>query len=252
MNTIRHLPATAALLLSTLLCSQFARAGEVNAAVAANFTAAAREIAAAFERDTGNQVKLSFGSTGKLYTQIVNGAPFDVFLAADTKRPERLVNEKQASPASRFTYAVGQIVLWSANPKLIDAEGAVLKQHALSRIAIANPKTAPYGAAAVQALQKLGLWQQMQATTVRGENIAQTYQIAKTGAVPAAIVARAQIALDSSGSYWPIPSDLYSPIKQQAVLLVHGQHNDAARQWLRYLKSDTAHKIIARYGYGLE
>lgn len=232
--------------------AELAQAGEVQAAVAANFTAAAREIAAAFENSSGHRVALSFASTGKLYAQITNGAPFDVFLAADAARPQKLVESGAAVPDSLFTYAVGQLVLWSADEQLIDAEGRVLTQKQLERLAIANPKTAPYGAAAVEALSALGVWQHYQPSTVRGDSIAQTYQMAFSGAVPAAIVARAQIALDDRGSSWRLPHTLYNPIRQQAVLLTHSADNDAARAWLAYLQSDTAHAIIERYGYGLE
>lgn len=252
MTTFKQLLRTTALTLTVSLAAPLALAEEVTAAVAANFTAAAKEIGAAFEKETGHTVTLSFGSTGKLYTQIVNGAPFEVFLAADAKRPEKLVAEGQAVGDTLFTYAVGQLALWSADPTLIDSEGAALKEGKLARIAIANPKTAPYGAAAVEALTKLGLWSSMEKTTVQGDNIAQTYQMAHSGAVPAAMVARAQIALDSSGSVWMLPSDLYSPIRQKAVLLNKGADNEAARAFLAYLQSDAGHAIIERYGYGLE
>lgn len=244
--------ATLITALASPLSTSQALAAEVSVAVAANFTAAAKEIGSAFEQQTGHSVSLSFGSTGKLYTQIVNGAPFEVFLAADAVRPERLVSEGQAESDTLFTYAIGQLALWSADPNLIDADGAVLKQGKLARIAIANPKTAPYGAAAVEALTQLGLWESLEATTVRGDNIAQTYQMAHSGAVPAALVARAQIALDSSGSVWVVPAELYSPIRQKAVLLNKGSDNAAARAFLDYLRSETGRAIVARYGYGLE
>ncbi|WP_432695934.1 molybdate ABC transporter substrate-binding protein [Marinobacterium sp. YM272] len=244
------LAATSLLLLSSL--NSQVQAGEVQAAVAANFTAAAKEIAVEFEKDTGHEVKLSFASTGKLYAQILNGAPFDVFFAADAARPQKLVDSGDAVADSLFTYAVGQLVLWSADDTLVDNQGGVLREGALERIAIANPKTAPYGAAAVEALTALGLWDAIEATTVRGDSIAQTYQMAYTGAVPAALVARAQIALDDSGSSWVIPEELYSPIRQQAVLLTESIDNEAAQAWIDYLQEDKARGIIERYGYGLE
>ncbi|MBR9885859.1 MAG: molybdate ABC transporter substrate-binding protein, partial [Oceanospirillales bacterium] len=159
-----HWIATAALSLSLL--SPQSMAGEVNAAVAANFTAAAKEIASEFEKQTGHQVKLSFASTGKLYAQITHEAPFDLFLAADAARPTKLVESGQAVASSLFTYAVGQLVLWSADETLIDAEGFILKEQQLERLAIANPKTAPYGAAAVEALTNLGVWHHYQDSTV--------------------------------------------------------------------------------------
>ncbi|GGB96836.1 molybdate ABC transporter substrate-binding protein [Marinobacterium zhoushanense] len=227
-------------------------AAEVKAAVAANFTAAAKEIAAEFEQQSGHSVSLSFASTGKLYTQIVNGAPFDIFLSADAARPRKLVDSGDAVADSLFTYAVGQLVLWSADAALIDSEGSALKQKTLERLAIANPKTAPYGAAAIETLQQLDLWTHYESSTVRGDSIAQTYQMAYTGAVQAALVARAQIALDSSGSSWLIPAELYSPIRQQAVLLSHSADNEAAKALIAYLQSDKARSIIERYGYGLE
>ncbi|MBT00363.1 MAG: molybdate ABC transporter substrate-binding protein [Oceanospirillaceae bacterium] len=242
-----------AILVSGLLATGAqVNAGEVQAAVAANFTAAAKEIAARFEQDTGHRVELSFASTGKLYAQIINGAPFDVFLAADAARPEKLVSDGQAVTDSLFTYAVGQLVLWSAGDSTIDDDGSVLKDKSLERLAIANPKTAPYGAAAVEAMEAMGLWEHYQSTTVRGDSIAQTYQMAYSGAVPAAMVARAQIALDSTGSSWLIPQSLYSPIRQQAVLLSASADNEAATAWMDYLKGDSAREIIQRYGYGLE
>ncbi|MBV1789643.1 molybdate ABC transporter substrate-binding protein [Marinobacterium sp. D7] len=247
---LRSITTATALCLLTL--NGQVQAAEVKAAVAANFTAAAKEITTEFERQSGHSVSLSFASTGKLYTQIVNGAPFDIFLSADSSRPQLLVEKGDAVPDSLFTYAVGQLVLWSADPALIDSEGRALKEKKLERLAIANPKTAPYGAAAIEALEALGVWSDYESTTVRGDSIAQTYQMAYTGAVPAALVARAQIALDSSGSSWLIPAELYSPIRQQAVLLAKGADNEAAKALIAYLKSDQARTIIERYGYGLE
>ncbi|SEF61936.1 molybdate ABC transporter substrate-binding protein [Marinobacterium lutimaris] len=251
MKSIKHTLAASSLGLLSMLSLQ-AEAGEVQAAVAANFTAAAKEIAVEFEKDTGHEVELSFASTGKIYAQITNGAPFDVFFAADAARPQLLVDSGDAVADSLFTYAVGQLVLWSADENRVDADGAVLKEGKLERIAIANPKTAPYGLAAVETLTSLGLWEDMQATTARGDSIAQTYQMAYSGAVPAAMVAHAQIALDDSGSYWMIPQDLYNPIRQQAVLLTKSADNEAAVAWMDYLQGDKAHAIIERYGYGLE
>lgn len=251
MKLIKQTIAATSLALLSGLSLQ-ASAGEVTAAVAANFTAAAKEIAAEFEKDTGHQATLSFGSTGKLYTQITNGAPFDVFFAADAARPQKLVDSGDAVADSLFTYAVGQLVLWSADESTVDDQGAVLKEGKLERIAIANPKTAPYGAAAVEALTAMGLWEGMEATTARGDSIAQTYQMAYSGAVPAAMVARAQIALDDSGSGWMIPQELYNPIRQQAVLLTKSADNEAAQAWMDYLQGDKAQAIIERYGYGLE
>lgn len=242
----------AALGLGLTMMAPVTQAAEVSVAVAANFTAAAKDIAKAFQEETGDEVKLSFGSTGKLYTQIENGAPFEIFLAADQKRPEKLEKEDAIVPGSRFTYAVGQLALWSSDPDLIDAKGEVLKENKLERLAIANPKTAPYGAAAEQTLEKMGLWDKIKSTTVRGENIGQTFQMAKTGAVPAAMVAASQIALDTSGSSWMIPSDMYSPIQQDAVLLKSAADDKTAQAFYKYLQGDKAHEIIKGYGYALK
>lgn len=252
MKPMRQMFSVTAATFGLLAFATPSLADQVQAAVAANFTAAAKEIAAEFEKATGHNVELSFGSTGKLYTQITNGAPFDVFLAADAARPQKLVDSGDAVADSLFTYAVGQLVLWSNDETLIDAEGLILKEKKLERLAIANPKTAPYGAAAVETLTAMGLWSDYEATTVRGDSIAQTYQMAFSGAVPAALVARAQIALDDRGSAWMVPQELYSPIRQQAVLLTKSADNAAAKAWIDYLQSEPAHAIIARYGYGLE
>lgn len=252
MKIMQKLAAVSTLTLGLFAASGELQAEEVQAAVAANFTAAAKEVAAAFEKTSGHKVKLSFGSTGKLYTQITNGAPFDVFLAADAARPQKLVDSGAAVADSLFTYAVGQLVLWSPDDSLIDPQGAVLKEMTLERLAIANPKTAPYGAAAVEALKALKLWDHYEPTTVKGDSISQTYQMAFSGAVPAALVARAQIALDDRGSSWTLPGDLYSPIRQQAVLLSQGADNSAAQAWIDYLQGDAARAIIERYGYGIE
>ncbi|MDO6462079.1 molybdate ABC transporter substrate-binding protein [Granulosicoccaceae sp. 1_MG-2023] len=252
MKPKQQLITVSAAIFSLLCLIRPAMADRVQAAVAANFTATAKEIAAGFEQATGHEVVLSFGSTGKLYTQIINGAPFDVFLAADAARPQKLVDSGEAVADSLFTYAVGQLVLWSNDENLIDAEGRVLKEKKLERLAIANPKTAPYGAAAVEALTAMGLWGEYETTAVRGDNIAQTYQMAYSGAVPAALVAHAQIALDDRGSGWMLPRELYSPIRQQAVLLTKSAHKEAAGAWIEYLQSEPVRAIIERYGYGLE
>ncbi len=226
-----------------------AHAGEVQVAVAANFTAAMKEIAADFEKSSGHKTKLSFGSTGKLYTQINHGAPFEVFLAADQKRPNMLEENQAAS--GRFTYAIGKLVLWSADTKREVNEQA-LKKADFRKIAIANPKTAPYGSAAIAVMDKLGVHEALKSKLVIGDNIAQTRQFVATGNAELGFIALAQIALDDSGSRWPVPENLYDPIRQDAVLLAKGKENPAAQALLDYLKSDAARAVILKYGYGTE
>jgi molybdate transport system substrate-binding protein len=227
-----------------------ARAGEVKVAVAANFTAAMKEIAAGFLQSTGHTALLSFGSTGKLYTQIVNGAPFAVFLAADQKRPRRLEAEGEAS--GRFTYAVGKLVLWSAKPGTVDAEGKVLAEGNFARLAIANPKTAPYGAAAMEVMDHLGLTTKLTPRLVRGDSIAQAHQFVATGNAELGFVALAQVALSPEGSRWQVPQTLYTPIRQDAVLLKNGDGQPAAGALMEYLQGTEARAVIERCGYGVD
>lgn len=223
---------------------------EVRAAVAANFTAAMREIAADFERASGDKVLLSFGSTGTLYAQIRQGAPFDILLAADQRRPCLLVEEGRAS--DRFTYATGKLVLWSADPRRVVNETA-LKQGDFARVALANPKTAPYGAAAVTVMERLGVTDALLTKRVMGDSIAQTYQFVATGNAELGFVALAQIALDRGvGNHWLIPQTLYDPIRQDAVLLQRGRNNPAAVALLDYLRSDAALAVIRNYGYATD
>ena len=231
-----------------------ARAGEVQVAVAANFTAPMQGIAAAFEKDTGHQARLAFGSTGKFYAQVKNGAPFEVLLAADDETPARLEKEGQAVPGTRFTYAIGKLVLWSAREGYIDARGEVLKTDGFRHLAIANPKTAPYGAAAVTVLKKLNRFDALQARLVQGENIAQTYQFVSTGNAELGFVALSQVAKDgriASGSGWIVPAGLHEPIRQDALLLAKGRGNPAAQALMDYLKSAKARTIIQSFGYAL-
>ena len=226
------------------------RAGETIVAVAANFTAAAQEIGQAFEAATGHSVTYSFGSTGQLYAQITQDAPFEVFLAADQARPEKAEAEGFGVAGTRFTYAVGKLVLWSADPALIDGSGAVLDDPGLAHVAIANPVTAPYGAAAVEVLQALGVYDRLAPRLVQGKSITQTYQFVATGNAPVGFVALSQVALDARGSRWPVPDDLYAPIRQDAILLAGGDENPAARAYLDFLKSPAAAAIIEHFGYG--
>lgn len=227
-------------------------AGEVSVAVAANFTAPMNRIAAAFAQDTGHKAVLSFGSTGKFYAQIINGAPYQMLLAADQETPARLEQEGQTAAGSRFTYAVGRLVLWSRQSALVDDKGEVLRKGRFERLAIADPKLAPYGAAALEVLDKLGLRQSLQAKLVQGENIATAYQWVSTGSAPLGFVALSQIMVDGKvgeGSAWIIPASLHAPLRQDAVLLNSGRDNPAARALLAYLQGDKARAIMQSYGY---
>lgn len=229
-------------------------AAEVQVAVAANFTAPMQVIAADFEKATGHKAQLSFGATGKFYAQIKNGAPFDVLLAADDETPAKLEKEGAAVAGGRFTYAIGQLALWSAKPGYVDDKGAVLKQGTFAHLALANPKLAPYGAAAVETLTKLGLLGSVESKFVQGENIAQTYQFISTGNAELGFVALSQIVENGtlkSGSAWIVPASLHSPIRQDAVALVKGKDNPAAAALLTFLKSDKARAVIQSYGYKL-
>ncbi len=244
-----RLAALAALCLIALR----AEAGEVRVAVAANFTAPMKQIAAMFQADTGHTVQASFGSTGKFYAQIRNGAPYDVFLAADDQTPRRLGSEGYADAASAFTYAQGKLVLWSRNPGTVDAKGEVLKG-SFGKLAIANPKLAPYGLAAQETLQKLGLWDAVQGRLVMGENISQTLQFAATGAADLGFVALSQTLKDGKpvgGSSWVVPQNLYAPIRQDAVILAKPQDRAAAAAFVAYLRGAKARGVIQSYGYAL-
>lgn len=230
-----------------VLANSAAMAAQVKVAVASNFTAPMREIATRFEQATGHQAVVSYGSTGKLYTQIRHGAPFQVFLAADQERPQRI--HQAGLGAVPHTYAIGRLVLWSSDPKLIDSSG-VLQGGQFRRIAIANPKTAPYGAGALQILDTLGVKQQLTPKLVRGDNIAQTFQFVTTGNAQLGFVAYSQVARDSNGSQWLPPQSLYQPLRQDAVLLEKGSGNPAALAFMDFLLSDEAQGIVSRYGYG--
>jgi len=243
---------SAALLFSTVAGS--VNAGEVNAAVAANFSAPVQQIATLFEKETGNTVKLSFGSTGKFYSQIKEGAPFDVLLAADEKTPALMEHENLAVTNSRFVYAIGKLVLWSAKAGYVDEKGAVLSNGSYNKLSYADPKLAPYGLAARETLQKLNLWEKVQSKLVTGESITQAYQFAATGNAELAFIALSQITKDgkvTEGSWWIVPADLYSPIKQAAVQLSAAKDKVTAQAFLAYLKSEKAVAIIRSFGYGL-
>jgi molybdate transport system substrate-binding protein len=229
-------------------------ADEVQVAVAANFTAPMQQIAAGFEKDTGHKAQLIFGSTGKFYAQIKNGAPFEVLLAADDETPAKLVKEGGAVAGSRFTYAVGKLVLWSAKPGVVDDKGAVLKTAGIAHVSYCNPKLAPYGAAAVEAMKSLGVLDTLQPKLVMAENITQAHQFVASGNAEIGFVALSQVYKDGkigSGSVWLVPANLYSPIRQDAVILDKGKASAAAAELVKYLKSDTARAVIRSYGYDL-
>ncbi|MBW8328579.1 MAG: molybdate ABC transporter substrate-binding protein [Thiobacillus sp.] len=209
-------------------------------------------IAADFEKATGHQAKLAFGSTGKFYAQIRNGAPFDVLLAADDETPAKLEREGGAVAGSRFTYSIGRLALWSAKPDYVDDKGAVLKQGTFKHLALANPKLAPYGAAAVETLNRLGLLAALQPKFVQGENIAQTFQFVSTGNAELGFVALSQVTEAGKlkrGSAWIVPPGLHAPIRQDAVILTRGKDTPAALALMKYLKTDKARAIIRAYGY---
>ena len=240
--------------LLALMAGAAAQANDVQVAVAANFTAPMQKIAAEFAKDTGHKAVLAFGATGKFYAQIVNGAPFEVLLAADDATPARLETEHRTVPGTRFTYAIGKLALWSAKEGVVDNQGQVLKTGDYAHLAIANPKTAPYGAAAIETLTKLNLLDRVQGKLVQGENIAQAYQFVSTGNAPLGFVALAQVYRDgrfTSGSGWIVPANLHAPIRQDAVILARGSANPAAKALEGYLKSNKAKEIIRSYGYEL-
>lgn len=231
-----------------------AQAAEVSVAVAANFSLTMQRIAAAFEQDTGHKAVLAFGSTGRFYAQIKNGAPFQILLSADDETPARLEREGQGIAGTRATYAIGRLVLWSRLPGVVDDQGEVLKTGRFDRIALADPKLAPYGAAALEVLNALGLGATLAPKLVQGENIAQTYQFAATGNAQLGFVALAQVYADGKlkvGSAWVVPARLHAPIRQDAVLLSPGRDSTAAAALMSYLRSDKARAIIRSFGYDL-
>lgn len=241
------------LLLLLALLPHLAQAGEVRVAVAANFTAPAQKLALQFRADTGHVVKLSFGGTGKFHSQIKAGAPFDVLLAADDETPRKLGAEGLGQPASQFTYAIGKLALWSRKPGFVDGKGHVL-QTGFGKLAIANPKLAPYGLAAQETLESLGLWAGVQGRVVMGESISQTWQFASTGNADLAFIALSQTVKEGKpieGSQWIVPQHLHSPIRQDAILLAKPQDKAAAEAWLSYLKSPKAAAVIKSFGYAL-
>ena len=235
-----------------------AQAAEVTVAVAANFSAPMQKIAQAFEKDTGHKTLLAFGSTGKFYAQIKNGAPFSILLAADDETPLRLEKEGATVVGVRFTYAIGRLALWSKNPNLVDDKGQVLLESAdkssFKRLAIADPKLAPYGAAALEVMQRTGVFARLSSKLVQGDSIGQAFQFVVTENAELGFVALSQIWMDgriTQGSAWVVPQNLYTPLKQDAVLLQTGKANPAALALMQYLRSDVAQTIVRSYGYAL-
>lgn len=226
------------------------RAAEVPVAVAANFTEPAKEIAAAFKKATGNDAVLSFGSSGQFYTQITQGAPYQVFLSADVARAQKAEQDGVGVPGTRFVYATGKLVLFSKTPGLVDDQGAVLKQpNRFQKVAIADPAAAPYGTAAIQTMTKLGVYGPLKAKIVQGSSITQAYQFTATGAAEIGFVALSQVINEGGGSRWVVPETLHKPIDQGAILLFTGDKNPAARAFLAFLRGQDAKAIIKRYGY---
>ena len=229
------------------------RAGEVSVAVAANFAGPLSAMSKAFTAATGHSVKVSPGATGKFYSQIAAGAPFEVLIAADDETPTRLIAEGLAVPHTQFTYAIGKLVLWSAQPGYVDEQGAVLAAGRFAYLAIANPKTAPYGRAALELLKARGLHDKLAPRLVTGESIGQAFQFVATGNAELGFVALSQVVVPGkpvSGSHWVVPPSLYGEIRQDAVLLKRGEKNPAAVALLAYLKSEPAKALIESYGYG--
>ena len=242
-----------AVILAALLVARGAAAGEAAVAVAANFLEPLQKIAAAFKEASGHELRLSSGSTGKFYAQIREQAPFDLFLAADRKHPQ-LVEDEGLAAAPPFTYAVGRLALWSADPQMLAGDPReVLRRSAFRKLAIASPKLAPYGEAAQQALEALGLWTALQPKLVQGESVSQTFQFVATHNAELGFVALSQLSAPDkpvAGSRWLVPSELHEPIRQDAVLLKRGAANEAARAVLEFLRSAKARAIIEAYGYG--
>lgn len=243
-----HLIVPLALAWTTTL----AHSAEVQVAVAANFTGPMEKIAPAFEQATGHKAVVAYGTVGKFYAQITNGAPFEVLISSDDETPNRLVKDKIALAESQITYAIGSLVLYSTKEGLVDDKGAILKKGSFDRLAIANPKVAVYGAAAVQVMNGQGIYAALEPKIVLGENITQAYQFVATGNADLGFVALSQIYKDGAyakGSYWLVPKDLYPPLKQDAILLKRGAQNEAAKALLAYLHSEPAKETIRSFGY---
>jgi molybdate transport system substrate-binding protein len=249
MLRVRNILAVLAGVFATLVLTTPAWAVEVSVAVAANFTEPAKEIGAAFKAATGTTLALSFGPSGGFYAQISHGAPFEVFLSADDERPKKAEAEGFAVPGTRFTYAVGRLVLYSKTPGLVDGGGAVLKSGRFEHLSIADPASAPYGTAAIETMRKLGVYDALKPRIVQGSSIAQAYEFTATGAAELGFAAQSQVIKVTGGSRWLVPESLHAPIVQDAVLLKPGANDPAAKAFMAFLKSPAARAIIKRYGY---
>ncbi|MBL1277880.1 MAG: molybdate ABC transporter substrate-binding protein [Ectothiorhodospiraceae bacterium] len=244
-----HTTLYVVLTIALLANSTLVQAAELRIAVATNFSRTATTLARHFESQTHHTIQLAFGSTGKHYAQIMHGAPFDIFLAADARRPALLEKNGAAVPGTRFTYAQGRLVLWSPDENRIDTNADVLATGRFRKLAIANPKLAPYGFAAREVLQARGLWKKLQPRLVRGENIGQAYQFVRSGNAQLGFVAAAQVFATNgkpAGSYWEPDPSMYTPIIQQAVII---KESSAARAFMAYIKSKTARAIMKEGGY---
>ena len=247
---IRHIIQLCAYVIFVLAAN--AQAAEIKVAVASNFANTLKEIAVEFQKDTGHQLAITPGATGKFYAQISNGAPFDVFLSADDETPRKLVQEGKAITASQFTYAIGRLALWSPSPDLVDKNADILKTDKFKYIAIANAKVAPYGQAAVQTMQKLGVLSKIEPRVVQGESIAQTYQFVSTGNAQLGFVALSQILENGkikAGSAWIVPEEMHEQLKQDAVVLQSCKQISVCQALMDYLKSEKVKKMMASYGY---
>ncbi len=251
---MRLLLSSLYVLLWASLVHTVAHAAEAQIAVAANFAEPIKAIAVVLQQTTGHTLKISTGASGAFYTQIKNGAPFDAFLSADNERPKMLEKDGLAQPGTRFTYATGRLVLWSVKPGRVDDQGAVLRSPDLGKVAYANSKTAPYGAAAAQVLAKQGLKDAVAPKLVQGESIGQTFSFVKTGNADVGFVSLAQVLSAGrlkEGSMWAIPQTLYDPIRQDAVLLKRGANNEAALALIKLMQSPNIKELIRSYGYDI-
>ncbi len=249
IKTPQYLVASVLAGLSLLSIAHSATAADVQVAVAANFTDAAKELATAFETKTGHHLVMSFGPSGGFFSQIEQGAPFEVFLSADAERPTRLEADGFGVRNTRFVYAYGRLVLWSATPGFVDDQGKILNRGTFAHLAIADPAAAPYGVAAVETLKKLGIYEALSPKIVKGSSIAQAYGFVNTGSAELGFIALSQVYKTTTGSRWVVPKDDYTPIDQQAILLNPGKDDPAARAYLDFLHSPEAVRIIKSYGY---
>jgi molybdate transport system substrate-binding protein len=242
------------LILALLCCARPAASDEVQVAVAANFTGPMQKLVTLFERKTGHKALLSFGSVGKFYAQIISAAPFEILISADEETPLRLEKEHLTLPGSRFTYAVGKLVLWSPHADLIDPQGKVLERGDFAHLAVSHPKLTVYGAAARDVLQRLGVFEKLAPRLIQGETITQAYQFVVTGNAELGFVALSQVWQNGSireGSAWIVPDSLVAPLRQDAVILEKGSYNPAALALMTYLRSDEAGEIIRSFGYAI-